>query len=65
MDILMTRSTERHRFPFEGYHSFDPFRFLASWVFVKIFHCSYMVYLYVLCASAEFTISRKEPLYEF
>ena len=63
--ILMTRSTEGHRFPFQGYHPFDPFRLAPSWVLVEIFHGSYMMDFYILCGSAEFTVSREKSLHEF
>ena len=43
MDILMTRSTEGHRLSFKSYHPLNPFRLFPSWVFVEMFHGSYMV----------------------
>ena len=57
MNVLMTRSTEGHRFSFEGYHPLDPCWFFPSWVRMQVFHSSYMMDFYVLCGPTEFTVS--------
>jgi len=54
-DVFMTRSTEEHGLPSEGYHPLHPFRLFPSWVLVNVFHGSDMVDFYVICTSTEFT----------
>jgi hypothetical protein len=55
VDVVMTRLAEGHRLSFEGYHPFYPFWLFPSWVFVEIFHGSYMMDFYFVCGSTEFT----------
>src|SRR5260221_4477557 len=61
--VLMTRSTEGHRFPFQGYHPFDPFWFCPSWVCVEIFYGSAIVHFFLPCWSPHFDVTLPQDLF--
>jgi len=59
----MTRSTEGHRFSLEADHPLYPFWFGPSWVFVEVFHGSYVMYFYIFvtCKRQEESGSAASP----
>ena len=65
MNVVMTASAEDQRFALARRHDFDPCRFLASLIFLKVFQGPNMMHLDVVTSPTILTDLGQQSLFQF